>query len=65
LVSSRIGYRSVSYPTPTYYSHLAADRARKHVDELTVKKVRESEIKNIIENLNEGKEQDKYNMYFV
>jgi len=26
--------RSVSYPTPTYYSHLAADRARKHHNEL-------------------------------
>ena len=26
--------RSVSYPTPTYYAHLAADRARKHHNEL-------------------------------
>jgi len=26
--------RSVSYPTPTYYSHLVADRARKHHNEL-------------------------------
>ena len=27
--------RSVSYPTPTYSSHLAADRARKHHNELS------------------------------
>jgi len=26
--------RSVSYPTPTYYAHLVADRARKHHNEL-------------------------------
>ena len=26
--------RAVSYPTPTYYSHLVADRARKHHNEL-------------------------------
>ena len=29
--------KSVSYPAPTYYSHLAADRARKHHDHLTEK----------------------------
>ena len=27
-------FRSVSYPTPTYYAHLVADRARKHHNEL-------------------------------
>ena len=27
-------WRSVSYPTPTYYAHLVADRARKHHNEL-------------------------------
>ena len=27
-------HRSVSYPTPTYYAHLVADRARKHHNEL-------------------------------
>ena len=26
--------KSVSYPAPTYYSHLAADRARKHHDHM-------------------------------
>jgi len=26
--------RAVSYPTPTYYAHLVADRARKHHNEL-------------------------------
>merc|ERR1712080_275196 len=26
--------RSVSYPTPTYYAHLVADRARRHHNEL-------------------------------
>ena len=26
--------RSVSYPTPTYYAHLVADRARKHHNDL-------------------------------
>jgi len=28
--------RSVSYPTPTYYSHLVADRARKHHNEMSI-----------------------------
>merc|ERR1711972_1117359 len=28
--------RSVSYPTPTYYAHLVADRARKHHNELAM-----------------------------
>ena len=27
-------YRAVSYPTPTYYAHLVADRARQHHNEL-------------------------------
>ena len=27
--------RSVSYPTPTYYAHLVAERARKHHNELS------------------------------
>ena len=27
--------RAVSYPTPTYYAHLVADRARKHHNELS------------------------------
>ena len=26
--------RAVSYPTPTYYAHLVAERARKHHNEL-------------------------------
>ena len=26
--------RSVSYPAPTYYAHLVADRARKHHNDL-------------------------------
>ena len=35
LLRSLINYsRSVSYPTPTYYSHLVADRARRHYSEL-------------------------------
>ena len=29
-----ITIRSVSYPTPTYYAHLVADRARKHHNDL-------------------------------
>merc|ERR1712121_373224 len=28
--------RAVSYPTPTYYAHLVADRARKHHNELAM-----------------------------
>ena len=28
-------HRAVSYPTPTYYAHLVADRARQHHSELT------------------------------
>ena len=27
--------RAVSYPTPTYYAHLVAERARKHHNELS------------------------------
>ena len=27
-------HRAVSYPTPTYYAHLVADRARQHHNEL-------------------------------
>ena len=31
-----VSCRSVSYPTPTYYAHLVADRARKHHNELAM-----------------------------
>ena len=41
--------RSVSYPTPTYYSHLAADRARKHHNELMDEDQKLVEIKKRIE----------------
>ena len=34
MTTSCESYRSVSYPTPTYYAHLVADRARKHHNEL-------------------------------
>jgi len=51
--------RSVSYPTPTYYSHLAADRARKHHNELILARESPERAKHIIENA-------KINMmYFV
>jgi len=51
--------RSVSYPTPTYYSHLAADRARKHHNELINARETPAQVKNIIET-------SKINMmYFV
>jgi len=49
--------RSVSYPAPTYYAHLAADRARKHHNDMTVR--RETDIKRKIE------ESDIDMMYFV
>jgi len=39
--------RSVSYPAPTYYAHLAADRARKHHNDMTAR--RERDIKEKIE----------------
>ena len=39
--------RSVSYPAPTYYAHLAADRARKHHNDMTAR--RENGIKEKIE----------------
>ena len=54
--------RSVSYPAPTYYSHLAADRARKHHDHLTEKEKKSQEAaKEILE-----EEGSKANlMYFV
>ena len=42
--------KSVSYPAPTYYSHLAADRARKHHDHLTdMEKKSPAEAKRILE----------------
>ena len=41
--------RSVSYPSPTYYSHLAADRARRHHNDMLAKHVRDSEIKRQLE----------------
>jgi len=51
--------RSVSYPTPTYYSHLAADRARKHHNELINARETPAQVKKIIET-------SKINMmYFV
>ena len=34
LFASHSQYRAVSYPTPTYYAHLVADRARQHHNEL-------------------------------
>jgi len=54
--------KSVSYPAPTYYSHLAADRARKHHDHLTDKERKNpKEAKRILE-----EEGSKTNiMYFV
>ena len=52
----------MSYPAPTYYSHLAADRARKHHDHLTEKERKSQEAaKKILE-----EEGSKANlMYFV
>ena len=41
--------RSVSYPSPTYYSHLAADRARRHHNDMLAKRVRDSDIKRQLE----------------
>jgi len=49
--------RSVSYPAPTYYSHLAADRARKHHNDML-----ERRFPNIKETLERG---DVNIMYFV
>jgi len=47
----------VSYPTPTYYAHLAADRARKHHNDLMEKQDRDVDAK--------LQEQDIKIMYFV
>jgi len=45
--------RSVSYPAPTYYSHLAADRARIHYDQLVeVFMGNKEKAKKIIESTN-------------
>ena len=41
--------KSVSYPAPTYNSHLAADRARKHHDYLMEKRTSPQEAKKILE----------------
>jgi hypothetical protein len=49
--------RSVSYPAPTYYAHLAADRARKHHNCLTERG--ERNIDRIL------KDRDVKIMYFV
>jgi len=67
--------RSVSYPTPTYYAHLVADRARKHHNELAQAdggsssghsagsiKLTESEKKRIKEVVEKGVDKP---MYFV
>ena len=65
--------RAVSYPTPTYYAHLVADRARKHHNELASLKEgsvsgsggydlpenQKTEIKKLVE------EGVKNSMYFV
>ena len=65
--------RAVSYPTPTYYAHLVADRARKHHNELSSLKEgsvsgsggydlpenQKTEIKKLVE------EGVKNSMYFV
>ena len=65
--------RAVSYPTPTYYAHLVADRARKHHNELASAKEgsvsgsggydlpenHKNEIKKLVE------EGVKNSMYFV
>jgi hypothetical protein len=47
----------VSYPTPTYYAHLAADRARKHHNDMLDRRERNSD--QIL------KDQDAKIMYFV
>ena len=49
--------RAVSYPTSTYYSHLVADKARKHHNELSENQKRD--IKKLAE------EGVKKAMYFV
>ena len=52
--------RSVSYPTPTYYSHLAADRARKHHNEMMDEDTKLVEIKRRIEMRKKtGKKEEK------
>ena len=49
----------MSYPAPTYYSHLAADRARKHHDQLLEENIGPDKAKKIVENA------DTKLMYFV
>ena len=49
----------MSYPAPTYYAHLAADRARKHHNDMTARRERAPDIKRKIE------ESDIDLMYFV
>ena len=39
----------MSYPAPTYYSHLAVDRARKHHDQLLEENLGKERAKHIIE----------------
>jgi len=51
--------RSVSYPAPTYYSHLAADRARKHHDQLLERNMGREKAKQVMESA------DTKMMYFV
>ena len=68
--------RSVSYPAPTYYAHLVADRARKHHNDLAGAadwggsstgsagslQLSEADRRNIQQTLQAGVSQ---NMYFV
>jgi hypothetical protein len=49
----------VSYPTPTYYSHLSADRARRHHNTLEERGVQPNRIKEMLE------EEDINIMYFI
>ena len=49
----------MSYPAPTYYSHLAADRARKHQDQLLEENMGKERAKEFIESA------ETKMMYFV
>jgi hypothetical protein len=51
----------VSYPAPTYYSHLAVDRARKHHDQLLEENLGKKRAKHIIDYL---MSHDQENYYF-
>jgi len=57
--------RAVSYPTPTYYAHLVAERARKHHNELSSMLSGQASVKEVAEVRKKVEQGAQKAMYFV